>query len=98
MKTVRDQQKIIRDFKYRQGRQFFAIGVTLVLLLVSALVYTRSDVFGTVSKNAVFAAQLIAIIAFVVFSAVNWRCPSCGKYLGSDITRRACKHCGCKLG
>jgi hypothetical protein len=41
--------------------------------------------------------QIVLISAFIVFSAFNWRCPSCKKYLGNDISRRICKHCRTKL-
>lgn len=93
-----DEKEIIRDFKSRQSRQFMAIGVALVLLLLSALVYTRSDVFGMVPKTIIFLSQLIVIVAFIGFSGLNWRCPACKKYLGSDIRRRVCKSCGVRLG
>jgi hypothetical protein len=41
--------------------------------------------------------QIVLISAFIVFSAFNWRCPSCKKYLGNDISRRICKHCRIRL-
>ncbi len=84
-------------FKVRQSRQFIAIGLALFMLLLLTLLYTRNDIFGAFSKGTVFAAQFIVIAAFAGFSSVNWRCPSCGKYLGSDINRRICKRCGIRL-
>jgi len=87
----------MRDFKARQGRQFIAIGMTLFTLLFLTLLYTRGDIFGAFSKGSIFASQIIAISAFIGFSYVNWRCPSCGKYLGSNINRRLCGHCGVRL-
>lgn len=98
MKQVRDARQIMRDFRARQSRQFIAIGLTLFLLLFLTLLYTRSDIFGIFSKNTVFVTQALIIFAFICFSALNWRCPSCKKYLGSDIGRRICKHCGTRLG
>jgi hypothetical protein len=88
----------MRDFKSRQSKQFVAIGVALFLLLLSTLLYTRADIFGAISKNSILVSQVIVIAAFVGFSGLNWRCPSCGKYLGSDITRRSCKQCGVRFG
>jgi hypothetical protein len=97
MKHLRDDEQIIRHFRIRQSRQFTAIGLALFLLVSLTLVYTRPDIFGVISKNTIFAAQIITIAAFIGFSAVNWRCPSCGKYLGGDINRRVCKHCRSRL-
>jgi rRNA maturation endonuclease Nob1 len=39
----------------------------------------------------------VVIIAFIGFSAFNWRCPSCKRYLGADINRHMCKKCGTRL-
>ncbi|MBE0427275.1 MAG: hypothetical protein IBX72_11615 [Nitrospirae bacterium] len=97
MVKKRDNRQIMRDFRLRQTRQFLAIGVTLVLLLFFTLIYKRVDFFGEVSKNTIFAAQVVTIAAFIGFSSVNWRCPYCNKYLGSNIYRRICKRCGTRL-
>jgi len=93
----KDHGQIMRDFRLRQTRQFLAIAVTLVLLLLFTMIYKRVDLFGEVSKNTIFAAQVVTIAAFIGFSSVNWRCPSCNKYLGSNINRHTCKRCGTRL-
>jgi hypothetical protein len=93
----RDEDPIMQEFRVRQSRQFFAIAVTLVLLLFLTLLYKRTDLFGTLSKENILAAQVAVIVAFVGFSAFNWRCPSCRKYLGADIGRRICRRCGTRL-
>ncbi|KPK43810.1 MAG: hypothetical protein AMK74_06230 [Nitrospira bacterium SM23_35] len=98
MGQERDTERIIREFRLRQSRQFIAIGLTLFLLLLLALLYTRSDIFGVFSKSTIFLMQIVIIALFIGFSALNWRCPSCNKYLGSDINRRMCKHCRARLG
>jgi Zn finger protein HypA/HybF involved in hydrogenase expression len=97
MMKKRDNRQIIQDFRLRQTRQFLAIAVTLVLLLFFALIHKRVDLFGEISKNTIFAAQAVIIAAFIGFSFVNWRCPSCDKYLGSNINKHTCKHCGTRL-
>jgi hypothetical protein len=97
MMQKRDNKQIMRDFGLRQSRQFLAIAATLLLLLFLTLLYKRSDLFGEFSKNTIFAAQIVLIGAFIGFSAFNWRCPSCNKYLGSNINRRICKQCGTRL-
>jgi hypothetical protein len=93
----RDNKRIARDFGLRKGRQLLAIAVTLVLLLFLVLLHKHPDLIGEFSKDTIFAAQIVLIAAFIGFSAFNWRCPLCKKYLGSDISRRICKHCGTRL-
>jgi len=97
MTQKKDNKQIMRDFRLRQSRQFLAIAAMLLLLLLLALLYKRPDIFGEFSKNTIFAAQIVLIAAFIGFSAFNWRCPSCKKYLGKDISRRICKQCGTRL-
>jgi len=93
----KDDKLIKREFWRRQGRQFLATAVALFLVLSAAVVYKRSDLFGEYSKNTLFAVQLAVIIVFIGFTAFNWRCPACKKYLGSDIYKRTCRHCKTRL-
>ncbi len=93
----RDDERIKREFGVRQSRQFLAIAVTLVLLLFLTLLHKRADLFGELPKQTILAAQIVVIAAFIGFSAFNWRCPACKKYLGADIGRRICRRCGSRL-
>jgi hypothetical protein len=93
----KDDKQIEREFWLRQGRQFLAIAVALFLVLLMAVVYKRHDLFGEYDKNTLVAAQLVIIAAFIGFTAFNWRCPSCKKYLGKNISKRICRHCKTRL-
>jgi len=93
----KDDEQIKHDFWQRQGRQLLAIAVALFLVLLPAVVLKRHDLFGEYSKNTLVAAQLVVIAAFICFTAFNWRCPSCKKYLGKDIYKRACRYCKTRL-
>jgi hypothetical protein len=93
----RDNKRIMRDFGLRKSRQLLAIAATLVLLLFLVLLHKHPDLIGEFSKNTIIAAQIVLIAAFICFSAFNWRCPSCKKYLGSNISRHICKKCGTRL-
>ena len=99
LKTMQksDDQRIKREFWQRQGRQFLAVAVAMFLVLFLAAVYKRSDLFGEFSKGTLMAAQLVVIAAFIGFTAFNWRCPACKKYLGPDISRALCRKCGARL-
>jgi hypothetical protein len=93
----KDNKQFMHDFKVRQSRQFLAIAITLLILVFLTFMYKRGDFFGNFSKDSIFAAQLLCIFLFICFSALNWRCPSCNKYLGSNINRKTCKKCGTRL-
>jgi len=92
-----DDKQITRDFWMRQGRQLVAIAVALFLVLLMAVAHKRHDLFGEYSRTTLAAAQLAVIAAFIGFTAYNWRCPSCKKYLGRDINKRVCRHCKARL-
>ena len=93
----KERDRIVRDFRSRKKRQFVAIAAALFLVLLSAVMYKRPDLFGAFSKGTLFGAQVVLIAAFIGFTGFNWRCPSCTKYLGNDINRRLCKKCGARL-
>ncbi len=97
MKHTSDPEKVIRIFHTRQNRQILAIAAALFLVLLTAVVHKRPDLFGVFTKNLLFGIQAVIIGAFIGFSAVNWRCPSCNKFLGRDVHQDACRRCGARL-
>jgi hypothetical protein len=92
----KDGRRIIQDFGACRGRQLLAIGVALFLVLCLALLY-KHPVLGELSKNTAFGAEVIVIAAFIGFTSINWRCPSCNKFLGHDIDVRFCRKCRSRL-
>lgn len=93
----RDEQTIMRDFTVRQTRQIIAIAAALFFVLLIAVLYKRPDLFGNFSQYSLAVLQVMLIIVFFNFTAFNWRCPSCRKYLGSNINKRVCRRCGVRL-
>jgi hypothetical protein len=96
-KQKKDPKQIMQEFHARQNRQFIAIAAALFAMLLCAVIYKRPDFIGEFSKSTLFGAEVVVIASYIVFTSVNWMCPSCGKYLGSDINRRVCKKCGARL-
>ncbi|MBC8412817.1 MAG: hypothetical protein ISR96_02105 [Nitrospira sp.] len=96
MKT-KNENIIMNEFLIRQRRQIFAIAITLLLIVLLAVVYKHPDIFGEYTGHTISVAQLVVIVAFINFTALNWRCPACKKYLGRDINKRICRHCRTSL-
>lgn len=92
-----EKERIMNQYRVRQTRQIIAITAALFLVLLVAVIHKRPDLFGTYSRSSLFAAQAIAIGAFLGFTNWNWRCPACSAFLSSDIYRRRCKKCGAHL-
>ena len=97
MSQSNDHETIRKQFWTRQLRQFVAFLVAVTIMFVLGYLYQRTDLLGDRPKETAFALLAIVIAAFIGFSAMNWRCPICGKYLGADINRRVCRKCGIKL-
>jgi hypothetical protein len=93
----KDSQQIMQEFHKRQTRQIIAIAIAMFVVLLCAVLYKRPGVLGEYSKAALFGVQIVSIASFMVFTSVNWRCPVCGKSLGTDINKRGCKKCKTRL-
>jgi hypothetical protein len=97
VRQKRDENEIKREFRARQTRQIVAITAAMFMVLLGAVLYKRPDLLGEISGRTIFGMQAIAIAGFLGFTAYNWRCPSCDKYLGSNIHRQRCSKCGARL-
>jgi hypothetical protein len=93
----RDHNRIVEDYRLRQGRQLLAIAIALLLVVLLAVINRRSDLFGDLSKDTIFAMQVLVIAAFIGFTSANWRCPACRKYLGRNIYKKGCGKCGARF-
>jgi hypothetical protein len=86
----------IHDFRLRRSRQILAIAVSLSLVFSLALLH-RTGFLEFISKDTVFAFQILIIASFIGFSSANWRCPSCKGFLGQNIDKNFCRKCRTRL-
>jgi rubrerythrin len=92
-----EQERIKRAYAVRRARQLGATAVAVLLVLLCAVLSRRPDLYEGFSKSTLMTVQILIILGFVNFTALNWRCPSCGRYLRSDIGRHRCVKCGTRL-
>ena len=97
MERNRNDNESVIHFRALQSRQIIAIAVALFLVLLVAVLYKRPDLLGEFSKSELYGAQITIIASFIVYTALNWRCPSCRNYLGRNLHQVRCRKCGTRL-
>ena len=97
MKQKKDHEQIKLEFHQLQTRQIIGIAITMFAVMLCAVLYKRPGVMGEFSTSSLVAVQIVSIASFIVFTSYNWRCPNCGKFLGTDINKRGCNKCKARL-
>ena len=92
------KQAIKDEFKSRRMRQI-AVAIPLVLIMLAMIILPKTDFINTLdlSMDILGPIFFIVILATVIFSFINWRCPGCKKYLGKTISPKFCTKCGVEL-
>lgn len=79
-----EENRIVEEFKKRKKLQFIVGGVGLGLVLILFLL--GLDKFS-----------VVIVLALLIFTWNNWKCPNCNKYFGKGGNPRVCPNCGVKL-
>ncbi len=91
-------QDIFNQFKTRKRKQWMATGpAVLAIVLIFLAEEGGAESVAGVPIPVLGPFCFIVILGVLVFSFMNWRCPSCGSYLGKKINPRYCSHCGVQL-
>jgi hypothetical protein len=83
-----------REYAVRRRRQ--TVSLIPIGGLAAATVMGGGGMLG-LSDQAFLVVVGVVILGFFGFSLVNWRCPSCGAYLGQRLNPRECNACGANL-
>lgn len=84
------------EFARRKRLQFIAAAPFIAVIFGAVLFREQAErLLG--SGLAAPIGFGLAVVAMLVFSLRNWRCPACDKYLGRSTTMRHCPHCGVTL-
>jgi hypothetical protein len=94
-----DYQRVA--FKHTYAKRFRRQLVMIMLLfaVMASLALTRDGAtfFGLSVAVLGPITLIVALVAWVIFSARNWRCPACHKSLGRAFNPRHCRWCGVEL-
>jgi hypothetical protein len=93
-----NEQQVIEQYKQRRTRQ---IAITVPGLLAILLLFWSTEnpetTFAGLQPSVITGIAIALLVATVVLSFLNWRCPACGKYLGRAFNPKFCSGCGAHL-
>jgi hypothetical protein len=93
--TSDQETEFKRLFSTRRRRQIL-LAVPLFVVIITMAVQGDSEILGI--PPAVYGPLfLVLVVAALIFSFMNWRCPACNGYLGKTISPRFCSKCGAVL-
>lgn len=92
-----EQAAHVRE-RYAAKRKAQLLLIVPVLAMVPLLILAkeRQEILG-IPSGLVRPVAFAVVVAGVLFSLYNWRCPSCGRYLGRSLAHRFCPSCGVPL-
>jgi hypothetical protein len=89
--------EIREEFKKKRVRQIIAVfPMILAFIGLVSVEGNPAGLFG-LPPNIVLGLSFALIISILIFSFLNWRCPSCEKYLGKAFNPKFCTKCGTQL-
>jgi hypothetical protein len=99
--TPHTEQEMIEfkaQFAARRRRQLILTIPFVLLVLVALVVRAGVDLGRYGIKAETFGPVfLVIVIAALIFSFANWRCPACNTYLGRGMNPKFCSRCGTEL-
>ncbi len=108
-KTYTEQQKAAfkQEWKLRYKKQVSLVFIGGGLILIMSLIYLIDKMFPGLDQQTHLISILmgigglvfiIGLIAAILFSIKNFRCPACGAHMGElGFTVRYCPNCGVEL-
>lgn len=103
MKSFLTPNEIIEKFSAIKKRQHIVAVVVVLVILFGLLVKYGShwnfDIEAMLGLNQYLFGKifLVIVVAALLYSFKNWRCPACNKYFGKSMRGSFCPHCGVQL-
>ncbi len=97
MESSKSNYEVIADFQKKRTRQFVALAPVVLALIGLLSVEGKSGGLFGLSPGMTLGVSFTLIIGVLIFSLLNWRCPSCNRYLGKAFNPKFCSKCGVQL-
>lgn len=92
-----DRKRAFKEqFSARRKRQLLVAAPLIVMIGVLAFSEGRAEILGIPFQVVAFAFFGL-VVAALLFSLRNWRCPACDRYLGKSVSVKFCPRCGVEL-
>jgi hypothetical protein len=89
---------IRKQYETRRLRQLIVIVPVIPMILAFATANEETKaVLGFIPIHIYTPILFVVLVAALVFSVVNWRCPACNTYLGKRADPKFCDKCGVRL-
>lgn len=89
-------EEVKREFEVCKSRQLLTIIPLAPAALVAFLFGDKGPSASLVETRLAWSAVAV-VVAVLLFSFWNWRCPSCRSYLGKRGNPKHCPKCGVEL-
>lgn len=86
----------MEEFKQKRKRQIILVLIAVPVALIYAF-FDRTLMPWGIPQQLIQGFMVLVILSLAIFSFINWRCPSCKKFLGKGINPKFCSGCGVKL-
>lgn len=94
--TEEQKQQFVEDFAARKRKQIFA-SLPIAGIVILFIIAGEDQSILSVQPEIWVPIAMIFIIATLLFSFRNWRCPACSKYLGRGFGPAFFPGCGVAL-
>ena len=94
----KSKDQIIKSFK-KKKRLNYIITIFVFAVAFFAFWFANNREYFSNDNTRIYILYLICAASLGGLAALvlNWRCPSCNKYLGRSMNLKVCRKCGAKL-
>jgi hypothetical protein len=96
-RTEQEKAALRAQFAARRRNQII-LAIPLIAVILLLLTSEGKDSIMGLPLAIAGPGAIVLILAGLVFSLYNWRCPACNGYLGKAISPKFCARCGVELG
>ncbi len=94
---VGSRPSVGEEFRRRKRRQIVLLLIGLPFIAVLVWFEKFPERLDNLVAGGCAILALVYVAVAVVFSLRNWRCPSCERWLGNELSPSSCGKCGVRF-